>query len=386
MQTMDPHANEEPQPSPPVADEERGIPQVGRKRKANGALIAFLTGVAILLVLVFGVRALISNFHHKAAPVASKDASTLPTLPKNIFGSADTPPPPPPGVTPVTAKGGATPAVATGEPAKLTPAQQAAADELARRQRAPLLAIAGGAGTGGSDQGSASGDRAASDNSYGSLGTALQATRPSGVTASRLANPNLTITQGTFIDCILETAIDSEEPGMTRCELPQNVYSTNGRVLLLPRGSRLVGQYQSGQLRQGQRRIFVVWTRVETPQGVIINLDSPSTDELGRSGVNGRVDNHFIARFGAALLVSVVNDLTNFAVAKQEQGNSTNTQLNFGTTTNTANDLASMIVQNTINIPPTLYKNQGGHIGIFVARDLYFGNVYALKPTSGSVN
>ena len=367
------------------ATEDRGIPHVGRKGKANKPLIAFLTLVAVLLVLFLAARVVIGHLAGKSpAKAAAKGvASSIPSLASKAF-DVESKAPPLPSSAPTVA--GAAPSVrGSSGPAKLTPAQQAAADLLARRQRSPLIAVGGGGGGLGEPSGTGVGanNRDATDNSFGSLGQALQATRASGVAATTLENPNLTITQGTFIDCILETAIDSTEPGMTRCVLPRDVYSTDGRVLLLPRGSRLVGEYQGGQLRQGQKRIFVVWTRVETPDGVLINLDSPSTDDLGRSGINGRIDNHFIARFGAALLVSVVNDLANFAVAKETQGNST--QLTFNSTTEESNNLASIIAQNTINQPPTLYKNQGGHIGVFVARDLYFGKVYGLQATGGSV-
>lgn len=368
------------------ATEDRGIPHVGRKGRANKPLIAFLALVAVLLVLFLVARVVIGHFAGKShAKATTKEiASSIPSLSSKAFDVANAPPPLPSNTS--TVPGTAPPVPGSSGPAKLTPAQQAAADLLARRQRSPLIAVGGGGlgGLSGAEAGTvaAAGDRDATDNSFGSLGKALQATRATGVAATTLENPNLTITQGTFIDCILETAIDSTEPGMTRCELPRDVYSTDGRVLLLPRGSRLVGQYQAGQLRQGQKRIFVVWTRVETPDGVLINLDSPSTDDLGRSGVNGRIDNHFIARFGAALLVSVVNDLANYEVAKQSKGGGT--QLNFSSTTEESNNLASIIAQNTINQPPTLYKNQGGHIGVFVARDLYFGNVYGLQATGGA--
>jgi len=358
------------------AHEERGIPQVGRKGRGNKPLMAFLMLVAVLMVLFLMARIAIGQLagRHHEKPVVKGEARSIPSLTQQAFDTLNKPAPAP---TSAVASAPPAPPAAPNGSRELTPEQQAAADLAARRQRSPLLvmsAAGGGMPASGSSQESAS--RTAADNSYGSLGNALQATRAASVAATTLENPDLTITEGTFIDCVLETALNSEQPGMTRCVLPRNVYSTDGRVLLLPRGSRLVGQYQSGQLRQGQQRIFVVWTRVETPDGVIINLDSPTTDPLGRSGLNGRVDNHFIARFGAALLVSVVNDLSNYAIAKESRG----TTLNFNTTTGEMNNLASIIAENSINIPPTLYKNQGGHIGIFVARDLYFGNVYGLRP------
>lgn len=357
------------------AHEERGIPQVGRKGKGNKPLMAFLMFVAVLVVLFLIARIAIGQLagkHHEKSAVKG-DARSIPSLTQQAFDTLNKPAPAPKSAVAAPPA----PPAAPNATRPLTPEQQAAADLAARRQRSPLLAIsAAGGGLPNADSGQEPASRAASDNSYGSLGNALQATRATGVAATTLENPDLTITQGTLIDCVLETALDSEQPGMTRCVLPRNVYSTDGRVLLLPRGSRLVGQYQSGQLRQGQQRIFVVWTRVETPDGVIIHLDSPTTDPLGRTGLNGRIDHHFIARFGAALLVSVVNDLTNYEIAKESQG----TTLNFNTTTGEMNNLASIIAENSINMPPTLYKNQGGHIGIFVARDLYFGNVYGLRP------
>lgn len=357
------------------AQEERGIPQVGRKGKANKPLIAFLMLVAVLLVLFLIARIAIGQLagKHHEKPVVKGDARSIPALTQQAFDALNHPAPAP---TSAVASKPPVPPTPDYRSGQLTPEQQAAADLAARRQRSPLLAMSAAAGgIPGAGNGQASADRAAADNSYGSLGNALQATRATAVAATTLENPNLTITEGTFIDCVLETALDSEQPGIARCVLPRNVYSTNGRVLLLPRGSRLVGQYQSGRLRQGQQRIFVVWTRVETPDGVIIHLDSPTTDPLGRSGVNGRIDRHFMARFGAALMVSAVNDLTNYEIAKESRG----TTLNFNTTTGEMNNLASIIAENGINMPPTLDKNQGDPIGIFVARDLYFGNVYGLR-------
>lgn len=376
MQTNDSDATLTGGESIEPAHEERGIPQVGRRGKGNKPLMAFLMLVAVLIVLFLIARIAIGQLagkHHEKA-VVKGDARSIPSLTQQAFDTLTKPAPPPASAI---ASAPPAPPAAPNSAHPLTPEQQAAADLAARRQRSPLLAMsAAGGGMSSAGNGPESADRAAADNSYGSLGNALQATRATSVAATTLKNPDLTITQGTFIDCVLETALDSEQPGMTRCVLPRNVYSTDGRVLLLPRGSRLVGQYQSGQLRQGQQRIFVVWTRVETPDGVIIHLASPTTDPLGRSGMNGRINNHFTARFGAALLVSVVNDLTNYEIAKKSQG----TTLNFNTTTGEMNNLASIMAENSIHIPPTLYKNQGGHIGIFVARDLYFGNVYGLRP------
>ncbi|MBS0174292.1 MAG: type IV secretion system protein VirB10 [Nitrospira sp.] len=367
-------------------EEARGIPQVGRKGGVNRALAALLTVSFFLIVIAVGGYVFWQKLSQHTARTKDKPAAadTLPTLTEAAFNKSITPPPPPPGVATQTtpAASGETPAQA-GQP-QLTPEQKAAADRAERRKRAPLMAFTQSVGMGGlSAIAGGAGEHApeaSSDNARGALGSALQATRTSDVSARTLADPDMTITQGTFIDCTLETAIDSTLPGMTSCILPRDVYSTSGRVLLLERGSRVVGQYQSGQLRSGMRRIFMLWTRIETPKGVLINLDSPDTDALGRSGVDGAINNHFFLRFGSALLVSLVDDLAQYAVNRQTNGGGTTNNLNFGNTAQSTTDAAGIIVQNTINIPPTLTKAQGGHVGIFVARDLYFGNVYGLAP------
>jgi type IV secretion system protein VirB10 len=125
------------------------------------------------------------------------------------------------------------------------------------------------------------------------------------------------------------------------------------------------------------RRIFLLWTRVETPGGVLVDLDSPATDSLGRSGVDGRINNHFWQRFGAAMLVSVVDDALQSA-QQQSQGN---TSVSFNNSNQAAQGLAATIVQSTVNIQPTLERDQGSRVGVFVARDIYFGDVYQLRQT-----
>lgn len=362
---------------------EHGIPQVGRPRKSNKWFMLVLIALGIVLVFALAARAVLGALasRNNTSHVATLDPA-LPDLTRSAFDKENAPPPPPLAASSSLA--------ATGSAqVPLTPAQKAAADLAERRKRAPLLAVSGNSSGTENQSGSTAltgfpGAAAFASPSNGAqnpppqstLSAALSATRTAQVNASLLPDPNMTLTQGMFLDCILQTALSSEVPGMTSCVLSRNIYSTNGRVLLLERGSRLVGQYQAAQLRQGQSRIFVLWTRAETPEGVIINLDSPDTDALGRSGLSGKLDNHFLARFGSALLVSVVDDLASAAV--QNGSGSNNNSLTFTNTTHSANDAAAIIVENTINIPPTLTTAQGSHVNIFVARDLYFGNVYGL--------
>jgi len=186
--------------------------------------------------------------------------------------------------------------------------------------------------------------------------------------AARLPDRNFLIVAGANIPCILQTAMNTTTPGYVSCLIPRDVLSDNGAVVLMEKGTKVLGEYRSS-LRQGQRRLFVLWTRAVTPAGVAIALGSPAADPLGRAGFDGEIDTHFWDRFGGALLLSIVDDAA-YAVAGPNNG---------ANVTRLPSDAAGIAVQNSINIPPSLRKAQGSEVSIFVAQDFDFSGVYGLK-------
>jgi type IV secretion system protein VirB10 len=215
-------------------------------------------------------------------------------------------------------------------------------------------------------------------NAAGSVGSQLTPSDTPKVMASYLGDRNLILPKGRSIDCGLSMRLISDLPGLASCILSENVYSDNGKVLLLERGSEAVGEY-SAAMAQGQKRIFVLWTRIKTPSGVVINLNSPGADELGTSGLPGVVNNHWWERLGAAALLTLVQDAIAYKTA-EVSNSGTGTLAVYQNTSQTTNNMAETILASTINIKPTLYKNQGDRGTIYVARDLDFSSVYALRP------
>ena len=210
----------------------------------------------------------------------------------------------------------------------------------------------------------------------GQLATLLRPTVSAAVRAQLLPAQRLLLPKGAFIDCTLETAIDSTLPGMTTCVMATDAFGVDGKVVLLERGTKLIGETR-GQVEQGAARIFVLWTEARTPTGVVVPLDSPGADELGRSGLPGEVNRHFWERFGAAMLVSVVDGAVQ-AAAQSAHGGNGNVVLN----PSSSQDVLTEILKNTISIPPTVTKQNGDRIQVLVARDVDFRSVYELRSVA----
>jgi len=191
--------------------------------------------------------------------------------------------------------------------------------------------------------------------------------------AIQRGNQSMMLTKGTGIRCTLETRIVTTQPGFTRCQITSDVYSADGKVLLLERGSKIIGE-QTAALLQGQARVFVLWNEVETPNGVKVSLASPGAGALGESGHGAKVNYHFWQRFGGAIMISMISDLGDSLSNKSSKGDNNN--ITYENTNEAAQQMATEALKNSINIPPTGIVNQGSIINVFVARDVDFSNVY----------
>jgi type IV secretion system protein VirB10 len=208
------------------------------------------------------------------------------------------------------------------------------------------------------------------------LANLLRPTATPATFARVLPTQRLLLPKGAFIDCTLETALDSSLKGLVTCLTPTDVFGADGTTVLLERGTKLTGETR-GEARQGLARVFVLWTEARTPAGIVAALDSPGTDELGRSGLPGHVQRHFFERFGAAILISVIEGAIQRA-ARPSDGDTV--ILNPSTTSSVVTE----VLKGTVNIPPTILKHNGERIQILVARDVDFRSVYELRPATAA--
>ena len=187
--------------------------------------------------------------------------------------------------------------------------------------------------------------------------------------AQRMTGLDRLVPQGAIIGAVMETALNSDLPGFARAIVQRDVLSFDGSAVLIPAGSRIIGQYQSGVAR-GASRVFIIWTRLIRPDGVSVTLASPAIDEIGRGGVAGKVDRHFLQRYGGAILLSVLTGGLNVAAASVGGGGGTIVVGSAGEASALATQAAA-----DLDIPPTITTKQGALVRIFVAQDLDFSAV-----------
>ena len=352
-------------------------PVVARQRRE---LPMWLLGVFAVLgaVMLFGV--LDSQRRAATAPTTimrpGDAAPASPGLPP-LYIPTDLSVPPPPPLPLVSPLAPASVPVPTSPLATAPPNPPAASPiiprAIASSPVAPITEIAQRGdvlvfdGTGSREGGAAASDLAAVTAEGSAAQTALRSPAPSArARSTRLGQLATTVPQGTLIPAVLETALDSTRPGYVRALVSRDVRGFDGSQVLIPRGTRLFGEYQA-DLAPGQNRAFVRWTRLVRPDGVAIDLDSPAADALGRAGVQGRVNSHFLERFFSALLQTTVN--AGVALASQSANNSAVVVALPGASQALTTPGPSQ------QIRPTLRVDAGAAVTVFVAQDLTFPGI-----------
>lgn len=376
------HQNPNEQVVDSLPGEERGIPGVNE----TGPSTAKRGLIVIVLLLILCAAGGVGYWKYKKNAAKASEATAQKSLQLSSAVPARTfqEPPAPKEALPLPGAAPVVPAPAGTAPIGVAPALPGTSGgpvasngkpiPLLDKSSSSLMAIASKTNAGGeSAQPGADAGRGGDRGASGGMTEMLTSTRTGTRKADMLGNRNFILAKGSFIDCALQTRLDSTVPGMTACVITRNIYSDNGKLLLIERGSTVTGEYKAN-MRQGMARIFVLWSRIKTPNGVVIPLDSPGTDPLGGSGLPGYIDNHFWQRFGGALMLSLVDDVARGLTSNTGSGGGS--QFNFNSTGDSTQNMAAEALKNTINIPPTLYKNQGEQVGIYVARDLDFSKVY----------
>lgn len=199
--------------------------------------------------------------------------------------------------------------------------------------------------------------------------------------AQALTHPNVLMLRGTYIRCVLETHIVSDIPGFTSCVVTEPVYSLTGKRLLLPKGSKVLGKYDT---EPNGDRIAVIWDRIVTPTGIDVNMASPGVDNLGGAGHPGHLDQHWGQRITSALLISMFADAFKFELAKNGPTSTTVAAGGYAvqspyesTTAQTLQSLAGQAVRRNANRPDTVTINQGTVVNVYVAKDVDFSAVVA---------
>lgn len=404
----------------PVAEEEReGLVERKRAVAPGQKLILVATSSVAALLIVFGIASRNNYFGLFGAPVVAKtdpqnDSRPLAAPEVKVPLALGPPSSAPSSPSYVECPGGLRLPIGLNcpEPEKKAEAAQPAAqggmseeDRIRERRRksAINLAVTQPAAAAAAQMGAVAstvGLPGASTPQGGTnaLASALSATITPGTSATINRNPSMTLAKGTLPDCTLLTAILTDQPGFLKCILSAPVMSMDGKVVLMEAGTTMEGEYTQG-LQAGQKTIFTLWSRAVTPNFVSVQLNSPGTDALGRAGTSGYVDNKWFERFAGAIFFSLLQDAKQLYIAQDDaraqraSGSPYGTTYNIGTqstlsqlnnTANATNTIVEEMLKQGSQLKPSLYKNQGEIIKIFVARDVDFSTVYELRPAAAT--
>jgi len=351
------------------------------ERRLNRRALVFLAGIVCLLLV--SAWWMFSGAGARTAPVARSEHVVIPELPRTrpeesgparaIEVQAPLPPLPATALPPQQAF----PPQSFGAP---TLSEPAPSEPSLLQRRAGMVAVA------------AQGQANAMDSYTQALvagmppplaGPTAPAAAPAGSDASSaqfIRHPDTLLVRGTYIRCVLETRIVTDIPGFTSCMVSEPVYSINGRTLLLPKGSKISGRYDTDA---DGPRVAVLWDRITTPDGIDVRMASPGVDNLGGAGHPGDYDAHWSSRIGAALMISLVSDL--FKYEGETHGPRTTTVTNGivtqspfdSNTARTMERLANQALDRSATRPATVTINQGSVVNVYVAKDVDFDAVVA---------
>lgn len=406
----------------PVAEEERaGLVERKRAVAPGQKLILIATSSVAALLILFGIASRNNYFGLFGAPAPPKpdvqhDSRPLSAPEVKVPLAFGPPPSAPSAPSYVECPGGLRLPIGLNcpEPEKKAEAAQPGAqggmseeDRIRERRRKsainlavtqPAAAAAAQMGAVASTAGGGLPGASTPQGGTNALAGALSATLTPGTSATINRKPSMTLAKGTLPDCTLLTAILTDQPGFLKCILSAPVMSMDGKVVLMEAGTTMEGEYTQG-LQAGQKTIFTLWSRAVTPNFVSVQLNSPGTDALGRAGTSGYVDNKWFERFAGAIFFSLLQDAKQIYIARDDaraqrsSGSPYGTTYNIGAqstlsqlsnTDNATNTIVEEMLKQGSQLKPSLYKNQGEIIKIFVARDVDFSTVYELRPAAPS--
>lgn len=186
---------------------------------------------------------------------------------------------------------------------------------------------------------------------------------------------------GTVIPATLVTGINSDLPGQMIAQVSQNVYDTaRGNHLIIPQGTRLIGQYSSN-VAYGQERVLVAWNRLVFPDGKTLDIGSmPGATGAGYSGLKDQVNNHYFRLFGSAFLMSMISAGVVYSQDKYSNDSDDEVTASSAMAQQLANQIgqtAAQLIQKNLNIAPTLEIRPGFRFNVVVTKDMVFRKPYA---------
>jgi len=374
-------------------------PRVTRLSRKALAVVGVIAGLGIGGSLIYALQPrgpaappqnLYGNDHGAKSDVvtaAPADYSKVPKLGQPLPGDLGGP------ILSAQANGQAVPVPPMGAQAAQPPDPRVAAAEQARQRvaqerdsaRTSNLFLGGASASGRGDSSPAQPISTQTMANASEAGTASTAPLPSGqaahraflqVAANRTTASSERITEpvspyivqaGSIIPAALITGIRSDLPGQITAQVTQNVYdSPTGKILLIPQGSRLIGEYSS-EISAGQNRVLLAWDRLILPGGRSILFDrQPGADAAGMAGLQDRTNYHWGNMLKAALVSTLLGVGTEFATDGDDR---LTRALRYGTQ-NTVNQSGQQLVQREINVPPTVTVRPGYPLRVIVTRDL----------------